>query len=271
MNKKPHILFRGSLAEDGEEQVARKIFGDRFHTSRSTIPSDSVVIGRYSVLPYYKELREDLQYKNSTLINSLEQHVWIASFSYYHDIAHLTFPSWHMRDYPYCNYDGPVVLKGTTNSMKMKWNTHMYAANRQEATQVSMRLYENDMLSHQGLVVRQYIPLATVCDNAIGGLPITKEYRLFFYKNKFLAGGFYFANLAPLRVVEANKEIPRYAMECGQAVADIACDHANFFVVDVAQKVDGGWICVEINDGQMSGLSNTDPCMLYNVLQEIEL
>lgn len=41
--------------------------------------------------------------------------------------------------------------------------------------------------------------------------------------------------------------------------------------MDIAQKEDGGWVVVELNDGSMSGLSCIDPDELYNnLLKEIQ-
>ena len=46
---------------------------------------------------------------------------------------------------------------------------------------------------------------------------------------------------------------------------------SNFYVIDVAQKQDGNWTVIELNDGSMSGLSCNDPELLYgNLLNTIE-
>ena len=45
--------------------------------------------------------------------------------------------------------------------------------------------------------------------------------------------------------------------------------YANFFVLDIAKTESGDWILVEINDGQMSGLSMCNPHQLYSKLQQI--
>jgi hypothetical protein len=46
-------------------------------------------------------------------------------------------------------------------------------------------------------------------------------------------------------------------------------DFATFYVADVAQDQNGKWWLVEINDGQMSGLSGNDPYVLYSRLFEL--
>ena len=66
----PLILFRHSIETEEEYSIARKYFdvvGSR------TLVHDSLVIGRYSVLPFYKELEIDLLNHNSVLINSFQE------------------------------------------------------------------------------------------------------------------------------------------------------------------------------------------------------
>jgi hypothetical protein len=54
-------------------------------------------------------------------------------------------------------------------------------------------------------------------------------------------------------------------------VIDRVGDRANFYAVDVAQTVAGDWIVIELNDGQMSGLSENDPEILYcNLLETVQ-
>jgi hypothetical protein len=45
-------------------------------------------------------------------------------------------------------------------------------------------------------------------------------------------------------------------------------DQAPFVVIDVAKTVSGEFIVVELNDGQMSGLSDVDPDVLYRNMNE---
>ena len=45
-------------------------------------------------------------------------------------------------------------------------------------------------------------------------------------------------------------------------------DRASFYVVDIAKTQSGEWIVIELNDGQMSGLSCNDPKLLYSRLRQ---
>jgi hypothetical protein len=61
------ILFRKDLDTEGEFEIAKQYFP--VVESRMNI-HDSLVLARYSALPFYNELEEDLTYNNSKLINS---------------------------------------------------------------------------------------------------------------------------------------------------------------------------------------------------------
>jgi len=46
----------------------------------SQIPENSLVFGRYSVLPFYKDIDIELQtIKNSKLVNSYKEHLYISN------------------------------------------------------------------------------------------------------------------------------------------------------------------------------------------------
>lgn len=45
---------------------------------RTRIQKDDLVIGRYSVLPFFADLQADVDYVGATLINNLRQHRYVA-------------------------------------------------------------------------------------------------------------------------------------------------------------------------------------------------
>ena len=61
-----NILFRNSIETHEEFSIAKKYFNVIEY--RSQIPNNSIVIGRYSVLPYYEELEKELASKNEQYI-----------------------------------------------------------------------------------------------------------------------------------------------------------------------------------------------------------
>ena len=68
-------------------------------TCRTECRDNDLVVGRYSVLPFYSELEKDLEYFGSRLINSYRQHSWIADFDYYEEMRGLTPKTWTDYDF----------------------------------------------------------------------------------------------------------------------------------------------------------------------------
>lgn len=264
---KPVILMRPSLAEENEEAIAKRYLP--VYRQRSEIPSGSLVIGRYSVLPYYAELEADLNFHRSGLINTYRAHRWIADMrEWYEDFQEITPKTWfRLEDVP--STEGPFVLKGATNSKKFSWNTHMFAKDKQEAIQVYGRLSNDGLIGDQDIYIRKYVPLNKLGEG-LNGLPISEEYRFFFLYGKPIAGGFYWLShlddLPPLVTSRLSCEnVPKAFLE---RISTCLGTNAAFVVVDVARTAEGGWIVVEINDGQMSGPSCVDPEYLYAQIRD---
>jgi hypothetical protein len=260
----PVILFRRNREIQDEIQPASAHFRTLFNRTRC---KDQLVIGRYSVLPHYQEVVEDLLFNNCRLINSYQQHRWIANFEYYQELKHLTPTSWTADEIVLSDYPGPFVVKGRTNSRKMQWSTHMFAENRYKAFCIANELLTDPIISEQDIIYRQYVPLKTY-EVGIGGVPFANEWRLFYLGEKRLSYGYYWSIADDITTPEISQE----GLDLADAVAKIAAQHVNFFVVDVAEKGGGGWIMIELNDGQMSGLSENNPEELYaNLARELLL
>lgn len=249
--------------EDKELQAIERNFVT--YKSRMLAKGGDLIIGRYSVLPYYKELEADLRSAGAVLINTYQQHRYVADLqNYTHDLGDLTFPTWSFRDIQSLPDDMPVILKGETNSKKDLWNTHMFANNKKEAIEVYLRLQEDSLLAEQNIYVRKYIPLKKLAEG-IGGQPITMEFRFFVLYGKVVSGGYYWSSH-----VDELEKVPSASMvptEFLQKAIDKVRYNVNFFVIDVAQTESGDWLVVELNDGQMSGLSENDPEVLYKNLK----
>ena len=237
-----------------ERDVAAQFF--QVTGLRSHIPERSIVIGRYSVLPFFRELELDLQRFGSRLLNPYREHNWIAGFiDYYEALKDYTPRSWTESEYPYCGYDGPVVVKGRTNSRKRRWGGKggMFAANRKEAIELIGDLSQDPLIGPQGLVVREYVPLVTYEHDPISGLPITNEHRFFFHKTTLLCHGYYWVTASDETQKQAH--VTQETLDLAHKLAAIAAENVTGFVLDLAEKQSGGWMLVEMNDLQMSGLS----------------
>ena len=255
------ILFRNSLGFEDELQVAEKYF--QVYQQRSCIPDSCLVVPRYSVLPFYKELDQDVRNIGSRLINTPREHDYVAQLcNWYLDLEGYTPKTWfQLHEIP---DKGPFVLKGSTNSKKFNWNTHMFAEDKRAAVEVYGRLIDDGLIGSQDVVVRRYVPLRRL-DTAPQGLPISEEYRFFVLDGEILSGGFYWStHVDDLGQAYSADCVPKEWLT--KVIAKVS-SHIRFFVLDVARTADGGWIVIELNDAQMSGLSMVDPHELYSSLK----
>lgn len=260
MRKNIQILFRSSLDLEDEKQAAISVFGEDVVESRMDVKRDSLVIGRYSVLPFYRELELDLSRLGSVLINSFRDHNYISEMDYIGDLGDLTPETW----FCWANIpEGSYVVKGLTNSRKHQWNRQMFAETKSDVSRIVNNLLDDALIRSQGVVVRKYIPLRKFAEG-INGLPITNEWRCFFLRDKMIGSSYYWADheeCAPSSIIPSNGRL------IAQKAADILCERLAFFVVDVAETEDGDWIVIEVNDGQMSGLSLINPISFYSELK----
>lgn len=266
---KPIIYIRPSLAEE-EEVLALKELGIPYTTNRATIEPKSFVIGRYSVLPYYGELVAELAYSGSELINSQPEHDYVADLgSYVYDLGELTPKTWSsMADVP--KDVGPIVLKGATNSKKHQWRTHMFAKNWIEGIAVHGRLCDDSLIGSQHIYIREYVPLVNL-GQTLTGLPITKEFRFFVVNHSIVASNFYWSSFNE-DIVEQGHQVPsvdEVPSDFMKLVIDKLSPRVMFYVVDVAQDATGRWWVIDVNDGQMSGLSGIDPREFYSKLSQM--
>lgn len=269
----PIILFREELGFEEELIQARNYFDVTSY--RSIIPAESLVIGRYSVLPFYRELETELSLNKSSLINSYSEHSFMANVEAWagegcplYGLTPKTWNNWSNLS------EGSYVLKGRTNSRKQRWNTHMFAASLSDVPKVASRLWDDTLISDQGIVIREYIPLKKI-NEGLNGIPIANEHRTFWLTveengikvPKLLTSGFYWAGSHP--ELESESKLTLDGFKLAEQAAKILSEYITFFVLDVAETESGQWIVIEVNDGQMSGLSGCSAEELYFNLKKL--
>lgn len=262
----PVVFYRSILFEETEREIARKFF--RCEPSVLTIPKDSLVIARYSVLPFYVDVERDIRLNGSRLLNSFDQHRFAADLGNYTDVLRdLTPRTYSLEEVP--ENGGPFVVKGETNSRRNLWKTHMFAENKREAVEVACRLMNDTMIGQQKIYVRDYVPLEQFLVG-LDGVPVAREFRFFVLDGEVLCGGYYWTThtdtLEDMRIaVPQESEVPRMFLK---KVTGLIGEQIRFYAVDIARTQDGRWIVIELNDGQMAGLSENDPAVLYRRLKE---
>jgi hypothetical protein len=265
----PVIVYRNSLMPPEELEAAQSA-GFLCSPTRRVVQSGDTVIARYSALPFYCEQEEDFRLAGGAMINTFREHAFVADLrNYVGVLGDLTPKTWfRLEDAP--QDGGPFILKGATNSKKHLWNTHCYAEDWRAACAVYSNLCQDSKIGDQDIYVRQYVPLCRL-GTALNGLPLTKEFRFFVCRGVVLSGGFYWDSYAEDieyqgGAVPSLSEVPRAFID---KVIGLVAAHVPFFAVDVAQTAAGDWIVVELNDGQMSGLSANDPTEMYSNLLKV--
>ena len=258
---KPAVYFRVGLWTEEEEFTACSRYFPTVRC-RTAIPEGSLVVPRYSMLPFASELARDVANLKGQLINTVEQHEYVADIrQYYPDLDGITPRTWTMwGDLP----EGSYVVKGTTNSRKHEWNSRMFAKTKADVPRIVGSLYDDDLIRDQGIVVREYVPLVTYGEG-INELPITNEWRFFILDQKILVGGYYWASEPEYCPCDPMSP-PAGAVEMVKEAITRVGDKIRFFVVDVAEMQRGGWMVVELNDGCQSGVSLIEYDVLYSKL-----
>ncbi|MFL5703446.1 MAG: ATP-grasp domain-containing protein [Ktedonobacteraceae bacterium] len=159
--------------------------------------------------------------------------------------------------------DKAVIVKDFVKSRKHEWYEACYvpsAADRQVVERVVTRFLElqgEDL--NEGLVFREFIEFEPLTTHSKSGMPLTREYRLF-----FLAGSMIFSTEYWEEGDYSGQQPPF------DVFAKVAQNvQSRFFTMDIAKKVDGGWMVVELGDGQVAGLpSRADVRTFYQALAQ---
>jgi hypothetical protein len=242
------ILYRGVDFEKEELSIASKYF--TCINRRPEIKHGDLVIGRYSLWPFYSDQEKDIEYVGAKLINNYHQHLYIADLqNYVADLQELTPRTWdNLQNLP---ENMSFVLKGETNSRKSNWKHDMFASNKKEAIEVYGRLANDSLIGYQKIYIREYVPLIKYLDG-INDMPVTKEFRFFVAYGKILCGDYYWQNY--IDDLPEKPKISDVPLDFLQKVINRVGNKSNFYVIDVGQRLSGEWVVIELNDGQQSGL-----------------
>ncbi len=264
----PIVLYRSILFEKEELEAASESFN--CVNSILKIPKESLVIARYSVLPFYDDVERDIQLRKSKLLNSFHQYRFISDLGNYTEALGSLTPKTYYPLETIPENGGPFVLKGETNSRRNLWKTHMFARNKKEAIEVASRLMNDGLVGQQKIYTRDYIPLESFM-TGLDGVPVAREFRFFVLDRQILTGGFYWSShIDTLRDIGVSipqaSEVPQ---EFLQKVIDAIGENSRFYAIDVAKTRSGDWIVIELNDGQMAGLSDNDPRVFYRRIKKV--
>jgi hypothetical protein len=157
--------------------------------------------------------------------------------------------------------DAPVVIKDFVKSRKHEWSEACFipsAADRAIVERVVGKFLElqGDDLN-EGLVFREHVEFKPIGVHPKSGMPLTEEYRTFWLDGVLVFWAPYWE--------EAVHDVTEPPLHTFAGVA--ASVRSRFFTMDAAKRRDGGWMIVELGDGQVSGLPReSDADRFYEAL-----
>lgn len=254
------FLHRPEVLDDGELDAVRAV-GWRAATSVLDVSAGDLVIARHYAWPWPKQLDRDVAARGGVLLNSARAYAYAANpLSWSADLAELTPRTW--EDFSQLPAEGEYILKGA-KADKGRWS-RMYARGRAAAIALRSDLQCDSGMRAETIVARAYVPLRVIGDG-MGGCPIADEHRVFVLDGEVVARGAYWP-------VEDCTTPPTPSAEIPSAFLRDAVSRVNgclrWYALDVARTATGGWIAIEVNDGQRSGLSEVPALDLYRAMAE---
>jgi len=157
----------------------------------------------------------------------------------------------------------PIVIKDFVKSRKHEWDSACYipsTADDEAVERVVRRFLElqGDDLN-EGLVFREFVALEPLAIHAKSGMPLTKEWRVFFLNGMPILTAEYW------ETGDYGNSTPPLApyVELAQHV------RSRFFTMDIARQTNGDWTVIELGDGQVAGLpERADVVAFYRALQQ---
>jgi hypothetical protein len=262
------VSYEALVYERNPERAVRRV------EQRDPSPVLGIYRGWMLTPPLYEELYGALERKGIRLINdpAAYEHCHYLPASYAVVAGHTPRSVWtrlqgavdidQIMELLEPFGDSPVIVKDFVKSRKHEWDEACYipsAADRAAIERVVRRFVElqGDDLS-EGLVFREYVEFAPLAVHSRSGMPLTKEFRVFFLDGRPIYTALYweegdYSGQTP--------EVERF-LPIARGV------QSRFFTMDVAQRRDGRWLIVELGDAQVAGLPDrADPIEFYAALK----
>jgi len=237
---------------------------------------ETVIYRGWMINPFeYNELYNGLLEKNLKLINSPKEyqncHYLPDSLKFIENYTPKTiFEKYESKDSIKTIiekakiFDGkPIIVKDYVKSEKHYWDTACFVQNSNDIPKLAETInnfidLREDYLN-EGIVLREYIGLHNLTSHSKSGMPLSEEYRLFFYKNDFLCMYNYWE--------EGIYSSIDFDIKNFESIAKNV--ESNFFTMDIAKDIHGNFFIIELGDGQVSGIpENEDKNIIYQKIAE---
>lgn len=144
--------------------------------------------------------------------------------------------------------NNPVIIKDYVKSEKHDWETACFVPDASDTVKLNETINNFIRLRgkylNEGIVVREFLDLNDLTIHSKSGMPLTEEYRLFFYNQKLIGIYDYWEEGEYSLTKPDTKEFEELAKNI----------QSNFFSMDIARKKNGELIIIELGDGQVAGL-----------------
>ncbi len=150
--------------------------------------------------------------------------------------------------------ESAIIIKDFVSSQKHAWKEACFIPSGKDLV-TATKVIETFIAKQQevdgiqgGLVLREFVPLKMIGSHPKSGMPLSQEFRAFIFKGKIISvskyweDGNYTDDIPPISFIK--KLASKIYKEIG----------SKFFTIDIAQKINGDWICIEVGDGQVSSL-----------------
>ncbi len=142
----------------------------------------------------------------------------------------------------------PVIIKDYVKSEKHDWATACFVPDASDTLQLRVTINNflqlRDKFLNVGIVVREFTKLKELTTHSKSGMPLMEEYRLFFLRGKLIGIYNYWE--------EGDYDLAVIDPAEFEALAQTI--ESSFFSMDIARLAGGGFVIIELGDGQVSGL-----------------
>mgnify|MGYP001942853059 CR=1 FL=1 len=219
-------------------------------------------IARMGAAPDYAQRYNDLLQFNVELIHTPEQYERSSKLPVWYPILEgLTPRSVWFDTFPTpeaieAHFDYPIFIKGERQTNKH--SRHQSIIESPQHLREVLQIWHNEpILRWQRVVCRHFERLRQVAPDLGGGLPVSFEFRSFWWHGRCVGIGPYWTSPR----YSLNDAERRDALNLGRQAAGRL--DLPFVVIDLAQTIDGRWIVIECNDAQDSGYAGVPRHLMW--------
>lgn len=246
------------------------MFESFFEVKRPRNDQEVSIIARMGPLADYELTYSAFLDIGFKLIHTPEQHRLISELeNWYPPLKDLTPKSRVFAQFPLFkdlqdDFTFPLFIKG--NRQTAKHDASLSIARDPDEFEKIRKAYQlNSILHWQKVAIREYVPLAPLSKTVVHKLPLSYEFRTFWWKGQCVGSGNYWSQYVDYQWTP-NEE--REALKVAQLAALRL--QADFIAIDLAFTQKGEWIIIECNDAQESGYCGVNPVRLWRKILEIE-